>query len=57
MAESVERRLHVGEGQEFDFWLSQTNDLENEYLSLPSLMFGINMIGQVLVSSVQGQCV
>ena len=44
---------HV-EGRELKSWLSQTNDLQNLPLSLPSLVLGINRIGQGLVSTVSG---
>ena len=39
------------ECREFDSWYSQTNDLQNAYLSLPSTALGINRIGQGLVST------
>ena len=42
------------EGRELDSQSSQTNDLRNLYLSLPSLSLGITGIGQGLVSSIIG---
>ena len=39
------------EGQRFESRPSQTNNLLNWYLSLPTLAFGMAMIGQGLVSS------
>ena len=51
-------RVHTAcaEGREFESWSSQTNDLHNLYLLLPSLTLNITRIGQELVSSVSGQC-
>ena len=40
--------------REFGSRSSQTNDLSNEYRSLPKLVLGINRIGQGLVSSMSG---
>ena len=47
---------HV-EGQQFEFGLSQNNDLQKTgYVSLPILAIGITRIGQGLGSSVLGEC-
>ena len=42
------------EGSEFEPPPSQSNDLENVYLSLPSQALGITKTGQGLVSSISG---
>ena len=42
------------EGWDFDFKSSQTNDLQNRYMSLTSLVLGINRKEWGLVSSVSG---
>ena len=44
MADSVR-----AQAWQFESWSSQTNDLQNLYLSLLSLVVGINRIGQRLV--------
>ena len=44
VADLVEHRLPGVEGWEFDS--SQTNDLQNRYLSFPSLTLSINRIGR-----------
>ena len=41
---------------EFDFWSSQTLNLQNWYVLLPSLVLDTNKIGLVLISSVGGTC-
>ena len=53
MADSVEGRLPVLVGREFESRGSQTNDLSNWYL-LPTLVLDINRIRQGLVSSESG---
>ena len=53
VAESVERRPPVREGdRESNSLSTQTNDLQNWFLSLLSLVLNINKIGRGLVSSV-----
>ena len=51
MAESLGIQASYLEGREFDSQSSQTDDLYNLYLSLPSLALGINRIGQGMVRS------
>ena len=56
LSDSIERtrwsNSSRAEDREFDSLWSKTNDVENVYLSLPSLAFSIIRIG--LVSSVSG---
>ena len=40
----------------FGSWLSQTKDLDDWYLSFPSLVLNINTIGKVLISSASEKC-
>ena len=56
VAELVEHRpgLTCGRSGGCGSQSSQSNDLYNLYLSLPSLAFGISRIGQGLVSLVSG---
>ena len=54
--ESVEHWSRVWEIVGSNTWLSQTNDVSNWYLSLPSHVLGIIRIGHGLVGSVLGWC-
>ena len=57
MAESVEHGSRVRETVHCNSWSSQTKDLYNVDLSLPSQVFGIIRIGLGLVGSVSRYCV
>ena len=53
-AESVEHWACVREIVDSNPWSSQTNDLENWYLLLPSQVLGIFSIGKGMAGSVSG---
>ena len=50
VTELVKAQASYAEGTEFESWPSQTNDLQNVYLSLSCWMLGMTSMRQTLVS-------